>query len=198
MKKKILLIVIALMLVVTLLALTACDNYSDTLQKINTLLDADYSEVSVNVTTKLAGDYTLNGIYNLTIDEDYTTIEYSYDRFNELSMDGNSDKYFETVSGKAIVKDGKVIEGDANEALPEVDFNGISFKEKFFSNYTVTNTKFDADVASTRGFLGNNTFTGSHMHVTVNFTAKSVTKLVITYVSANGAEVNITYLFTLR
>ena len=198
MKKRILLVVIALVLVTMLLTLTACDNYADTLHKINTLLDADYAEVNVNVTTKTAGDYTLNGIYKLTIEQDITTIEYSYNRFNELSWEGNADTYLETVSGTAVVQDGVVIEGDASEALPQVDFNGISFKQAFFTNYRATGNKFDADVTNKRGFLGNSDFACTNMHVTVTFTTRSVTKLVITYVSDNGSEVNVTYLFTLR
>lgn len=198
MKKKLLLIIIALVLALMLVGLVACDSYAGTLQKINTLLDADYAEVKIITETKTSSGYTLNGVYNLSIDGEVTTIEYSYDRYNELSFDDNRDTYLETVTGTAVVQDGVVVEGNSSEALPQVDFNGISFKQAFFSNYTVTDNKFDADVVSVGGFLGNNNFTCNDLHVTVTFTKTAVNKLVITYESAKGFSVSITYLFTLR
>ena len=195
MKKKILFSVVALALALVLL--TACTSYSSTLQDISKLLKVDYSEVTLNVTTKTS-DFTLKGIYTLTFAEGKTNVDYSFDRLNDLSLDGeNEDSYLTTVKGRAVVENGNVIEGDASVELPqELDFSGISFKQAFFKNYKMTGAKFEADVTDAKGFTGNAGLICKNMHVTVLYSKESLSKLTITYLSENGSDVSITYLFT--
>lgn len=193
-KKKILLLVIALFVALT--CLTACNSYASTLQDLQSLLKVRYSEVVLSTTTTTS-DITLKGIYTMTFESDKTTVDYSFDRLNGLSLDGNNaDRYKDTIQGCAVVQNGSVIEGDTSVELPqELDFSGISFKQAFFKNYTISNTKFDADVAYPAGFTGGNVEC-SDMHVTVLYSHTALKKIEITYTSNNGADVKITYLFT--
>lgn len=195
MKKKLILTVIALTL--TLLLLTACNSYGSTLQDITRLLKIDYSKVTLNVTTTTSG-VTLEGVYVLTFEEDATTIDYSFDKLNDLSMDGdNAGSYIDTVKGKAVVKNGVVVDGNLTEQLPqEVYFNGISFKQAYFENYTMTGAMFEADVKNPKAFMSNNKLVCSDMHVTVLYSKDALSKIEITYHSENGSDVSITYLFT--
>ncbi|MCH5157228.1 MAG: hypothetical protein J1G02_05070 [Clostridiales bacterium] len=195
MKKKIWILVIAL--VIALTCLVACDSYASTLQNIQTLLKADYSVVTLNVTTVTSG-ITLNGNYSLSFDGDKTTVVYDFYRLNELDVNGdNADSFITRVQGTAVVQDGEIVEGDKSVNLPqEVNFNGISFKQAFFSNTTTTNAMFEADVINPQGFTGNNGFVCTDMHVKVMYSQSALTTMVITYVSERGSDVSVTYAFT--
>ena len=72
----------------------------------------------------------------------------------------------------------------------------FSFKQAFFTNYTVSGGKFEAAVANVKGFTGNADLVCSNMRVTALYTDDALSKIAITYTSLNGAEVSITYLFT--
>ena len=196
MKKKLLFALIALSLTLVLL-LTACTSYSFTLEEITKLLKVDYSEVPLNVTTTTDG-ITLNGVYTLTFEGDKTIVDYSFDKLNDLDINGdNANGYLTTGKGSAVVENGMVVEGSAAVELPqEVDFNGLSFKPAFFENYSMTGAKFEADVKAPKAFLGNYRLECRNMHVTVLYSKDALIKIAITYVSENGSDVSITYLFT--
>lgn len=194
-RKSVLLTIIALTL--TLVLFAACNSYDSTLQQLNRLLKVDYSEVKLTVTTT-SQDITLTGIYTLTFDGDKTVIDYSYDKLNGLDINGNNaDSYVSTVSGHAVVEDGMIVEGNTAEQLPqEINYNGLSFKQAFFANYTMTGAKFEADVKVPKGFTGDKDLECSNMHVSVLYNNTAISKIAITYVSEKGADVSITYLFT--
>ena len=188
--KKVFIALVALTLALVLLCFAACDKYAGALQDINTLLKKDYSSVTLNVTTTTKG-VTLEGIYVLTFDGDKTNVEFSYQKLNELTMDGG-ESFVSTVTGKAVVQNGKIVSGDETLDLPkEYDFNGLSFKQAFFANYTVTGSKFDADVTNAKGFV-NGDLVCSDMHVTVLYSKTAISKIALTYLSEKGSEVSIT------
>ena len=196
MKKKLVFSVIVLVIVCAL-CLTACNNYSSQLQDIQALLKVSYSEITLNVTTTASG-IELKGIYTLTFEDDKTIVNYSFDRLNDLSLDGdNADTYLTKVTGTVEVVDGEIVNGDTSVTLPDdIDFHGMSFKQAFFKNCTMTGAKFDADVVNTKGFTGYKNFVCTDMHVTVVYNKKALSKIAITYVSEEGSDVSITYLFT--
>lgn len=196
MKKRILLV--SAVLVLVLVCLAACSGLDSTLTNINKFLKNDYSKVTVNVTTQTS-KVTLNGVYNFSFDGDTTTVEYSYDKLNELNASGdNADSFKSTVTGTAVVENGKVTSNGDSVDLPlgELDFTGLSFKEGFFAKTTVTPTTFEADVTNPKGFVGNSDFVCSDMHVKAQFTNNSLTKIEITYVSSDYSNVTISYTFT--
>ena len=196
MKRKIILISAVLALV--LVCLAACNGTNETLANVTKLIKADYSVITLNVTTE-KDDVTLYGSYTFTFGDETTTVKYSYDRFNELNLDGNNaPSYKETVKGTATVyEDGTVmVDGEVVELpLAELSFTGLSFKEAFFANAKYSTETFEADVTNPRGFTGNNSFVCSDMHVKVSFNANSLSVLTIKYVSSSNADVLITYLF---
>lgn len=192
MKRKVLFTVIVLML--ALICLTACNGYSSTLSTLTKLIKVNYSEIMLNVETATP-EITLSGIYNFKFESGSTTVDYSYERLNDLSMDGSNERLIR-VSGSAVVRDGKVIQDGVEVTLPtEAGFN-ISFKPAFFSNYKITSVKFEANVINPQGFTGNSDLVCSDMRVKVLHNKNSLTQLLITYVSENGSNVSITYLFT--
>lgn len=194
MKKKILILVIALVIALTCLA--ACDDYTSSLQQIQSLLKVDYTEVVLSVVTTTNG-VTLNGSYTLSFDGDVTTVVYDYYRLNELDKNGNNaDSYLTRVQGVVTVQDGKIVDGDESVDLPqEVNFGGISFKQAFFTNVNTTAAKFDADVSNPQGFTGNNSLVCSDMHVMVMYSQTALSTIVLNYVSERGSDVKITYSF---
>ena len=166
------------------------------MQNIQSLLKTSYSSITLNVTTTTNG-IELKGIYKLTFEGDITTVDYSFERLNELDINGNNDGYKSTVTGVASVQNGNIVEGDTSVALPEeINFNSISFKPAFFENVTVTGAKFQADVKDCRGFTGNWDIECTDMHVEVIYSKTELSMMSITYVSKGGSNVSITYTFT--
>ena len=196
MKKRILLVSIALVLV--LVCLAACGENNGTLNTLNKLLDVNYSKVIIKVNTKMS-DVELNGEYVLTFDGDTTNVIFSYEELNELGFEGNNSGFKRTVSGTAVVRDGVVIsdnqEADLNTA--QLKFTGLSFKQAYFRKMTATSNDFEADVVSPNGFLGNSQFKATNMHVKVVYYSAAIVQIAITYLSEGGAEVSLTYNFSL-
>ena len=197
MKKKILLVTVALALVLVIACLAACGDNNGVFNKINKLLEVNYSKVKINVTTDMNG-VELNGEYVLTFGEGVTNVKFSYEELNGLSFEGDNGGFKNTVSGTAVVQNGVVIsdsqEADLNTA--HLDFTGLSFKQAYFKNVTSTSNEFEADVTSPKGFIGNSQFDATNMHVKVVYTSSAIVQIVMTYVSAGGAEVSVTYVFS--
>ena len=205
MKKKIT-ILIAL-LAVALLLFAACTDAPSVgdLQKINDMLKQNYSKVRVvvNTTTAIA---ELNGTFTMTFNGDDTRIEYEFDRINTFDVDagGNiadsQDGFIVHESGEVVVRDGKVVKGDASVDLPldELTIAGFSFKQAFFSNVSNKNARFEADVINPQNFTGNTSLECDDMHVTVirNVNTNTLTSIELTYTVENGSAVKINYLFT--
>ena len=205
MKNRILILFVILALLS--LCLVACYNGPgvNDLQALNDLLQADYSAVTVVSNTKIDG-VELNGNFALTFDGDETNIAYSFDKISSFEIDDNGNiadtdaDFIETVSGIAVVRDGKVVDGDDSVDLPlsELTVKGFSFKQAFFSNATLQNAKFEADVVNPQQFTGNLALNCTDMHIIVirNTVAKVITSLTLSYTSENGAQININYVFT--
>lgn len=194
MKKKILFL--AILLVFALIVLSACTSLSATLDEITKLLKVDYSGVTLNVET-VTSEVTLTGVYNFKFNGDTATVEYTVEKLNDLSMSGGTEGFKHTETGTAVVKNGKLVEGDTELDLPQGSyFGGLSFKPAFFKNYQITGVKFEADVINPQGFTGNQALQCSNMHIKVLHKADVLTQLIITYVAQNGSDVRIVYLFT--
>ena len=203
MKKRI--FVIFALLLVASLALASCDFGGSDLQQINDALKQNYSKVQILVNTKSqSGEY--NGKFTVTYGDE-TRVEYEVEQANtfEIGDDGSitvpDGDFIVKKSGVVVVRDGKVVEGDVDVALPDetgVFVGGLSFKEAFFINVSNQNARFEADVVDAQNFTGNAAFVCQDMHVVVvrNLNSKSLTSIELAYFASNGAEVTITYLFT--
>ena len=101
MKRKILFV--AIVLAVAMVCLVACGGNAASLQQIQSLLKADYSEIILNVSTTTS-DVTLNGNYTLTFDGNKTTVVYDFYRLNDLDVNGdNADSYLSREQGSVVV-----------------------------------------------------------------------------------------------
>ena len=204
MKKK--LVILLIILVVATLCLAACDGSGDKeLQTLNEYLKGSYSKITVVVSTKDA-IAELNGNFTLTFNGTKVDVAYKFDKINSFDVDGNGNiadadgNFIQTIEGQALVRNGKIIDGDDSVELPldQLSASGFSFQKEYFSNVTLKNAKFEADVTNPQQFTGNSSLTCSDMHVIVirNTVAKAITSIELTYTSSNGAQVKINYLLT--
>ena len=205
MKKRI--FVIFALLIVALLALASCNlaQGGGNLQQINEALKQNYSKVQILVNTKSqSGEY--NGKFTFTYGDE-TTVEYEVEQVNtfEIGDDGSitipEEGFITKKSGVVVVRNGKVVEGDIDVALPDetgIFVGGLSFKEAFFTNVSNKNARFEADVVDVPNFTGSASLVCEDMHVVVvrNLASKSLTSIELMYVAGSGAEVTISYLFT--
>lgn len=206
MKNKIL--VLFALLTVVMLCFAACDTLPSVndLQSINDMLKQDYSQVMVLTSTKTA-QAELTGKFTMHFEQDQTTIEYEYDRVNTFDIEGDGDgiatpdgDYIVREKGVAVVRDGEVVDEDDSLNLEEfgLKISGFSFKQAFFDKANFQSAKFEADVVNAQDFTGNKSLNCTDMHVAVffNTNTKVITRMDITYTSANGAAVAINYVFT--
>ena len=156
MKKFCLLLVISILLIVTLCACDLITNVTASdMEKFNTLLDVDYDGWTLSVSTT-TGDVTLNNKFVVTKETEKTTIDYTLEKLNEISIDGNNE-FKTTIRGSVTVVDGKIVSIDGEEANLDVEqFDEVSmvFKLNYFKNISLNSTTLSADVTNPSGFLG--------------------------------------------
>ncbi len=196
MKKKFCVAAIAFALVCMLTGLVACTDASSTLKILDEALSQNYSKVTVNVNSVKDG-VELNGTYNITFQEDGAVVEYTFDKLNELDPDGdNDDGYIGKVTGTATVRDGKLVEDNVDLDEIVVEYHGFSFRQMYLDNIKAGKSTFSADVTNPKGFVGNGLFVCTDMHVDAIFGNERLIELKLTYVSEQGFDVEVTYLFT--
>lgn len=197
MKKKLFAAALVVTLLCAIVCIAACGG-NTSLKKFNDALkNPDYTHVTVNVTSSREG-VELNGTYNVTFDGENATVEYAFDKLNELSVDGNNpDDYITRVTGSVTVTDGKITDGDGSEIeLGQFSYTGFYFKENFFDDIKSGTSTFRAKVMNPQGFVGNAEFVGTNMRVEAVLSGEAMSKLELTYFSAGGFDTTVTYLFT--
>lgn len=191
--KKFWITVAALTLVALLGCFAACDGSGEMLSEINDALRKGYDTLTVEVITEKDG-VELNGLYNVRFNADGATVKYSYDKLNELDFGDNADEYVTKVTGEAEIADGK-IGGDEKLDFGPIDYTGFNFKSAFFTDVKVSKLSFSAKVVNPQGFVGNVGFDGTDMYVETVLNGDALAKLMIGYVSAEGFNVTVNYLF---
>jgi len=185
MKKKIFALVI---LTVALFTLCACsDAYAD----LNKLSALNYGEIKITVNTSYGGE-TLTDVYEVNNDGNKSVVNYSVERLSEVSLDGVGD-YKTVKKGSFTAENGKIVGGE------EIDFeaaaySGFKFNKAYFTDVKTSNGEFEAAVKSPAEFMGKPNLNCNNMKVTVTY-GETLKSAVITYTSANGAEIEITYTF---
>ncbi len=161
---------------------------------INTMFNASYSKIAVTVTTTLDSDMELTSTYNMTYSGDEVTVNYSIERFTDISFDNASVEKTVT-TGVAKVKNGEIISDDKGmlDVVPETKF---SFKKEYFSNVNeaVIDMFLQADVTNPSGFMGIKTPCTDMKINAEYFTVFN--KMEITYKGQDGISVKIDYVFT--
>ncbi len=195
--KKSAVIVVAVVLALTLTCLVACGS-DQTFDEINEALHSEYSTVTVTVSTERDG-IKLGGVFKVIFSGESATVEYYYDKLSELSVNGgNPDSCITTMSGVAKVENGILSEDSLTEDLNvgQLDYTGFNFKKSFLSDVQNNENEFVANVSNPQGFVGNNQFECSNMIVRVAFAEKLINSLRLSFVSKAGAQVQVTYIFS--
>ena len=168
---------------------TSEDNVYSTLNK---LAKKDYSKIELTTTVK-TGDIELTAGYVLTD----TSVTYVIEQMSQLPVDGVldniSNSYKTVLRGTATVKDGKVLTLDgATVEIPAYDElkGAFNFKQNYFKDAKESSGKFSADVKSPAEFLGT-TKTVENLKVEVEYQSKAITKLTLTYNTANSTVTSV-------
>ncbi len=196
-------IIIVLIAICLMASLCACDFRENPCTKINVLLALDYSKVDLNITTKLDGT-TLKSFFTMRKNDDGRTIQYSIQRFGtfEITPEGEiipPEDEIVTSRGSVVLKNGNVVE--QNGDVVDVEFANLSatrfdFNPSYFTSMTEGANFLIAEVSNPQAFMENDSLECTNMKVNVNY-GNSLEFMTITYTSANGAEVELKFSFTL-
>lgn len=176
--------------------LAACgETQPDRYGELNRMMNAEYARVVLTVTETFDEGTSLTAEYIITDAEEGKKIEYSIEQLSAFGdlLDDPSD--FKTVlTGEAIVKGGTVVSVTGDEAgLPAVLGSGLTFREEYFSNISLTEESIEADVTDTKGFFGETT-NCNDMKLSAGF-GTEFRFIQIVYTSAGGSEVEYYYRF---
>lgn len=158
-----------------------------TYDKLDYLTNLNYQQIRLTIVT-VTGDIQLSANYILT--QNY--VSYSVEQLNMLPSNGNLTKIFPeyktTHAGYARIVDGKVIELDG-EGVTLPSYNELkgnfNFAESNFKNVTTQSNFLSADVVSASNFYGSRVSV-QNMKVTIEYTEVALSKIVITYRTANS------------
>ena len=155
--------------------------------KLDDFADLNYQKIKLTIVT-VTGDIQLSANYTLT----QSNVSYSVEQLNMLPSNGDftgiSPEYKTTHTGYAKIVDGKVTELDGEVVtLPSYDElkGNFSFAESNFKNVTTQGNSLSADIDSPSSFYGS-TVNVQNMKVTVEYTETALSKIVITYQTANS------------
>lgn len=194
--RNIYIIVIAVCL---LFSLSACNN-DEIYNRLNEMTRADYSQITLKITSEKDGD-TLQNVFSIVFDEEQTTVSYTCQEYSTFEKDGAitvPTDYIVTSTGNVVIRNGK-IEKQNGDSVDFIDFNeitalGISFNKTYFKNVNTASSYFSADVINAKGFTGNSEIHCSNMTVEAKFD-EALQLLTIKYVSLNGANIQLQYIF---
>ncbi len=210
MKRRNLLVIIAILAVVTLI-FTACEDNNEELTKISDMLELDYSMVNLHVQTVHKG-ITLNNVFTSQSAVNGTLVTYSVEEMSTITTNSNGEfvvpsDMITKKSGSATVKNGKIIDqtgASVNIPTSELNASNLTFKSSYFSatnssvgTLSIANVNdqvFTATVSDIKGFTGNANFDGKDMTVKVAY-AQKINVIQIEYTSNAGAQVKINYTF---
>lgn len=178
--------------------LAACDNGSQPqgYEKLNEMLQADYSEVVITVTDAVDSDLTLTSEYTVVYGGEDIMVVYTVEKLASLSLDAPAADAVVTLSGSAVIRGGQIVssEGDDVGISAAIAERGMQFEEEYFENAQFTDGTFNADVISPNAFFG--TVLGG-VDVTVSALFSQVFDFIsVEFVSAEGHSMEIRYTFT--
>ena len=168
--------------------------------KLQGLLSKNYSQIVLTVTDKFDEDTSLVSKYTLAYGDSDVTVTYSIEEFSSLSID-SADAQFKTVkNGSAVIKDGVVVQitGDSAE-LPSTEVisaGGMTFNEEYFSEASISDVAFKANVINPSGFFGRDVVC-SDMKINAVF-GDFLAEMEITYKAKSGQSVEYVYEFTAK
>lgn len=167
----------------------------DVYDGLNAMLNANYSQIEITVSETFEEATSLTSEYLITYSDVQIKVEYSVEKFVEVSLDNPSTEVKTTLTGEAIIKDGTIsFNGDNAGITADIAQIGLNFKKKYFENDALTDGSFHADVKNAAGFIGS-PLTCSNMKVVAYF-GDVFNSINLTYVSVSGNKVEFAYFFT--
>ncbi len=161
---------------------------------LNEMLAADYTKIVLTVTDTFAEGDALTGKYTVTQTAEGKKVEYTVERFGELSLDGAQGTKI-TLTGTATVKDGEIIAASGDKIdLPAGIEGGFTFAEAYFSDVVFGEGSMEAKVTNVSKFFGTDV-SCTDMKVRAAF-QETFTSLFIGYTAADGTKVEYSYAFT--
>ena len=121
--------------------------------QLNSMLAVNYSQISLTVTDTFDDNTSLKSEYVFKYSESEITVEYSVERFSQLSLDASTE-FKTTFEGTAVIKDGKVTGGEEVGLTAAMASPKFTFKEENFENITLTGVYLQADVKNVGAFCG--------------------------------------------
>lgn len=180
--------------------LAACDggNGRTDYGKLNSMLGAEYSAVTLTVTDTFGDGTVLTSEYIMTFSEEEINVQYTVEQLAGFGgLDGtlpHSPK--KTLSGSAVIAGGEVMQtqGDDVGLSADIAGTGFTFKEEYFENVSMTAASFSANVKDPSAFLGKE-LTCTGMTVQASF-GSAFSELTVRYGGMNGGSVQYLYKFT--
>ena len=199
MKKKLFLTVICLLLVV--LCLTGCTDYSQQFDKINKLINAAYSKVKLDVTVTQDTEQLESWFEVVYNNDDSSTVTFEIQRLSTFQDGQLPDDYITTYNGSAVVKNGQVtsVSGDvpSDVDLAIISSVGIRFSDGYFSSVKDNGNSLTIKVAKPQAFLGQANFTCKDNSMTATVSYGSLLNFIrVQYNTVGGAKVVLMYTFT--
>ena len=163
--------------------------------ELNAKLDLNYSQIVLTVTNTYNEKTVLTDEYTMKFVEGVVTVNYSIERFTEISLDSATTEKT-TIVGEAVIVGSDVIYIDGEKVSLDAitSGTGLDFKKEYFSNDDLTDSYLKADVTNPSGFMGT-LLNGTSMKVNATF-GDAFNDIKITYHSQNGYEVEYLYTFT--
>lgn len=163
--------------------------------ELNAKLEFNYSQIVLRVTNTFDEESILTSEYTMKFSDDGMTVNYSVERFSELSIDSAAPAKTKLV-GEAMIADGKVtyVQGEEVNLDALTVGTGINFKESYFKNAELTGMYLKADVKNPSGFMGSE-LTCTDMKVYATF-LEIFYDIEIEYQAQNGNHVRYLYLFS--
>ncbi len=192
---------------VALFTFTACAN--DNYEKLNDMLELDYSKIVITVKDTFFEDLPLSDFneeisltskYEITYSNgDTANVHYTVEQFAQIDgmvVDENlaTPKKLE---GDAVIKNGELVsKTDDGVWLPtQILDDGLDFEKEYFKNADFGDGHFVADVINPSAFMGTS-IVCTEMRAGAGFSG-SFDNIVITYKSDGGNKVKIIYDFYL-
>lgn len=159
------------------------------------MLKADYSRITLTVTDTFDEDTYLKNEYIINYTDSQITVDYSVEKFNELSLDNPVTQVKTVYEGQAVIVDGVLVSVDDEEVELTADIAkvGLTFKKQYFKNVEFTDLSLKAEVSDAKSFLDAE-LNCTDMKVEAVF-LQSFYSILITYNSSIGSKVEYKYSF---
>ncbi len=196
--KKILLMIMAVLICV--MCFTACEEESSAskeYENLNKMLKSYYSKITLTVTDKFDEETSLVSKYEMSYSDKTVTVDYTVERFNQISLDKPNESVKSTIIGEAVIENGSSVTLNSGDVVITSDIADIDFdfKEEYFENAELTSLYLKADVKDANSFM-KTSLSCKDMKVYAEF-FDAFYQIKVTYTIENGTQVEYNYEFTL-